>query len=241
MAGYLRKVRSLTGFLGWLKYKLWRLKTILLTPFKAHIDTLYDENYFLDSYLRFEGRTHTFPSKFVQVLFKRFKPASVADIGCGVGTYLHYFQEKGCDILGVEGSRDAISLALIPGEKIIEHDLRKPLALGKKFDLTIFSEVAEHLPNKSTKVFLETVASSSDTIVFSSSYGAPKEYIYHCNEKPPAEWIRLYKGKGFELDRKTTSQLRKELAGAGDALAELVINHLMVFRRNRKTTSEPKP
>ena len=191
--------KRLETLLGWGRYKLWRLKTILLAPFKEQVDALYDEKFFSTSYLRFEERRHTAPKLFADVLVKHLDPHSVVDIGCGIGTYLHCFQERGREILGVDGSRAAVKLALIPPEKMIEHDLRKPLELGKKFDLAICSEVAEHIPNRATRTLLETVTRSSDTVVFSSPYGGPKSYFYHCNEKPGTECIRLFKENRFQL------------------------------------------
>lgn len=225
----LKKVPTLGGARWWAKHKCWRLKIFLLSPFKAQVDALYDEGYYGRNYLKPEGKTTTMPQKTVEILLKRFQPGSVVDLGCGVAGYLHFFQEKGCEVLGVEGSRHAIDLALIPSEKIIEHDLRKPLKLPKKFDLAICSDVAEHIANQYMPVFLETVASSSDTILFSSPVGAAKNYIYHCNEKPQAEWIQLFKEKGFEVDSQATQETKAELENAR-AYSELQ-ETLLVFRK----------
>ncbi len=52
---------------------------------------------------------------------KEFKIKSVLDVGCGEGHSLKYFLDLGCDVLGVEGSSQAIKDSVI-SDKIVKHD-----------------------------------------------------------------------------------------------------------------------
>jgi len=63
-----------------------------------------------------------------------FNPKSILDLGCGTGKELDYFYSKGIKVVGVEGSRVAISRAANQGF-IKKYNLRKELNLNRKFDL----------------------------------------------------------------------------------------------------------
>src|SRR6185436_10775009 len=72
---------------------------------------------------------------------------SVVDLGCGIGTWLSVFRERGaCDFLGIDGDYVEIDQLEIPRECFWPHDLRQPLNLERRFDLAVSLEVAEHLP-----------------------------------------------------------------------------------------------
>jgi len=44
-------------------------------------------------------------------------PRSVVDVGCGIGTWLSVFRERGvADVLGIDGSYVQPQMLLIPGE-----------------------------------------------------------------------------------------------------------------------------
>src|SRR4051794_26796446 len=78
------------------------------------------------------------PGKVVPLLIEMFKPASVLDIGCGIGTWLSVFKENGLeDIFGVDGNyvnRDLLYSHLHPDE-FEPVDISLPFDLNRKFDL----------------------------------------------------------------------------------------------------------
>src|SRR5688572_3838294 len=83
----------------------------------------------------------------VPLVITALAPRSVVDVGCGNGTWLATFHEKGVtDVLGVDGEyvdRDELD---IPGGQFLPFDLTKRLELDRQFDLVMSLEVAEHLP-----------------------------------------------------------------------------------------------
>jgi SAM-dependent methyltransferase len=120
---------------------------------------------------------------------------SVADFGCNNGQMLRTFRSlfSLTDTLGIDG--DDYSEGF-PG-KFLLHDLRKPLDLGRKFDLVVCVEVAEHLPKSFADVLVATLIRHSDLILFSAAHQGQGGHE-HLNEQPPEYWIEKF--VGYESD-----------------------------------------
>ena len=126
---------------------------------------------------------------------------SVIDIGCGAGLILGACLKSGVKVVrGVDGSWVNKSLLLIPQECFTNHDLSKPMLIDKivekHFDLTISSEVAEHLDAQDTEVFMNNLVSFSDVILFSAAI--PEQGgTHHVNEQWPSYWIEKFAARGY--------------------------------------------
>jgi len=127
----------------------------------------------------------------VPLIMTLVKPASVLDVGCGIGTWLKIFEENGVkDFLGVDGSYVKKNLLKIDGSKFIAHDLSTPLNLHRKFDLAISLEVAEHLSESYADTFVESLTRHADVIVFSAAI-PDQGGQNHLNE----QWLSYWKTK----------------------------------------------
>lgn len=147
----------------------------------------------------------------VEILIRHFSPESVIDIGCGQGMYLREFQKKGIEILGYDNSGAALTDSMI-GDKINLYDLRRSLALERKFSLCLCLEVAEHLPLESSDVLVETLVGLSDIVIFTAATpGQGSLEIGHINEQPHQFWIEKFQDKGFILDKRLTEKIREEM------------------------------
>lgn len=132
--------------------------------------------------------------KIVPVIIEMFKPASVLDVGCGIGTWLKSFIDSGItDAVGIDGdyvNRDQLSEYLNP-EKFLAKDLCLPFDLGRKFDVVISLEVAEHLPESAAAGFVDSLVKHGDTIIFSAAI--PQQGGQnHLNEQWKKYWIDLF-------------------------------------------------
>ena len=131
------------------------------------------------------------------ILFNHIKPKSVLDVGCGLGTWLKVCKDLGVEeILGIDGEYVEPSKITIPHDCFLQKDLCELTFSDRKYDLTICLEVAEHLPQKNAQQFVEFLASSSETILFSAAvpYQGGQGHI---NEQPLSYWLEKFKVLGF--------------------------------------------
>jgi SAM-dependent methyltransferase len=130
-------------------------------------------------------------------LFARYRPSSALDVGCGIGTWLAEAQKLGVpEIAGIEGDWLDRGLARIPAELIRNLDLEKPFDLGRKFDLVICLEVAEHLSPAAAEPFVASLAAHSDVILFSAAIPGQGGH-HHVNEQYQGYWARRFARHGF--------------------------------------------
>ena len=130
------------------------------------------------------------------VLFRYFKPHTMIDIGCGVGTWIKVAKELEVDFaLGVDGSY-AISGLVIPETSFVPHDLSQPLGNLGRFDLAMSLEVAEHLDSDRADGFVADLCGLSDVVLFSAAIphqgGAD-----HRNENWPEYWAIKFEKHGY--------------------------------------------
>ena len=136
----------------------------------------------------------------LRILFPDGFPASVLDVGCGIGTWLRAAQDRGAaHILGVDGLDLPSDELLVAKEHIVQADLKGPLRLGRPFDLVLCLETAEHLEPDSAPTLIDSLVAHGDTILFSAA--APKqEGVHHVNCRWPDYWQGLFNERGFACD-----------------------------------------
>ena len=140
------------------------------------------------------------PEALVPVLIDLFRPASVVDFGCGIGTFLRAFREKGLeDVLGLDGpwvDREKL-VKNIPKTYFRECDLGKSVQLDRHYDLAISFEVGEHLPPDRADTFVENIARSSDIVVFGAAIPFQGGQ-HHLNEQWPEYWADHFAKQGLQ-------------------------------------------
>lgn len=132
----------------------------------------------------------------VPLFLNYFKPKSVLDVGCGLGTWLTVFESHNCDVFGVDGPYVNTDSLLIDREKYTSHDLNTPLDLGRKFDLTISLEVAEHLYPENAELFVGNLCRHSDIILFSAAIKG-QGGTFHYNEQSNNYWVDLFRSNNY--------------------------------------------
>src|SRR5882724_5560989 len=106
------------------------------------------------------------PSIIVPYLVDKFKPTSVIDVGCGIGTFLHVFKQQGVkEVLGIDGKWVNRKQLYIPEEEFLEVNLEEPIKLDKTYDLVLCLEVAEHLAPTAADLLVDSLGSLGKKIV----------------------------------------------------------------------------
>ncbi len=130
-------------------------------------------------------------------LFEHYAPQSVVDFGCGLGIWLEAALELGVtEVHGVEGTwLDKSLLSIDPGA-VSHADLAKPVTLGRRFDLALSLEVAEHLPETSAEIYVATLTGHADVVMFSAAIPC-QGGVGHVNEQWPSYWAEKFRHHGY--------------------------------------------
>jgi len=132
------------------------------------------------------------------LIFQFVPPQSVIDVGCGEGAWLSEFRAAGVsDYLGVDGDYVDRAKLLIEPERFQAADLTKGLNLGRRFDLAMSLEVAEHLPESAAEGFVASLVALSDVVLFSAAI--PHQFgTDHINLQWPRYWYQRFVRHGYE-------------------------------------------
>lgn len=132
-------------------------------------------------------------------VFEIVRPKSVVDVGCGLGTWLRAAMQNGIsDFLGVDGDYVERDQLRIPAENFQAHDLTKSLELGRRFDLAMTLEVAEHLPPSSAADFVASLVRLAPVVLFSAAIPL-QGGTDHVNEQWPAYWAQLFRRHDYHF------------------------------------------
>jgi SAM-dependent methyltransferase len=136
----------------------------------------------------------------LSLIFEEVKPASLLDVGCGTGTWMKAALELGiADACGVDGIELDEGDLLFPKTLFIIKDLTAPLKLGRKFDLVLCLDVAEHLEPEEGRTLISSLTEHADTILFSA---APPNQPgqHHVNCQWPSYWQKFFNDQGFACE-----------------------------------------
>ena len=128
----------------------------------------------------------------VPLIVDLLRPASVVDIGCGVGTWLSVFMKGGIeDVIGIDGDYVKTSQLHIPQDRFVAKDLARPFKLDRTFDVAMSLEVAEHLPGSAAEDFIGSLVSLAPVVLFSAAMPG-QGGTNHINEQWPEYWRNLF-------------------------------------------------
>ncbi len=135
----------------------------------------------------------------VPLIVRLVQPRSVVDVGCGLGTWLAVFQEQGVtDVSGIDGEWVDQSGLIIPEDRFLAVDVRRPIQLGRRFDLAVSMEVAEHLPGECAPVFVRSLTRLAPVVLFSAAIPF-QGGVGHINEQWPEYWAEHFARNGYAV------------------------------------------
>jgi SAM-dependent methyltransferase len=127
---------------------------------------------------------------------EKYMPASVLDIGCGIGAYLLLFRQHGAArILGVDGI--PANATALPDDAYQVRDLALPLEFDGSFDIVVCVEVAEHLDARHADVLLDSITRHAGQVIVFSAAEPGQPGHGHINCAPIAQWLGMLAVRGW--------------------------------------------
>lgn len=136
--------------------------------------------------------------RYTSLLAPHFRPVTVADVGCGRGTWLKAFREAGAaKVVGFDGPWNSQEKMVDAEIRFFGIDLNHPKNLsGDRFDLAISLEVAEHLEETSSDGFVSFLMELSDVVLFAAAFTG-QGGTNHINEQPHSYWAEKFIARGY--------------------------------------------
>jgi SAM-dependent methyltransferase len=118
--------------------------------------------------------------------------SSVADVGCGIGTWANQFLKCGVkEVTGIDGAYVDPAMLRIPQECFYAHDLRSPIPIDRRYDLAVCLEVTEHLPISRADGIINDLVSLAPCVLFSAAVPG-QGGTDHINEQYLSWWKGLF-------------------------------------------------
>lgn len=138
-------------------------------------------------------------------IIKNYNIKTVLDIGCGRGDSCLYFKSLNCDVNGVDGSKEAQKLSLIPDNFILNDYTAGSAIDAKKFDLVWSCEFVEHVEEKYMNNFLKDFKKGKYLAITFAGLNQPGHHHVNCNTKE--YWIDIMEKNGFHFLNEETEKL----------------------------------
>jgi SAM-dependent methyltransferase len=143
-----------------------------------------------------ESNRHS-AERILDILWEYIRPASVLDVGCGIGTWLNALQARELnDLRGIDGPWLHIAEIECNTALVEVRDLEAGFDLGRRFDLVICLEVAEHLSAATAERFVASLIRHAPGVLFSAAIPFQGGH-HHVNEQFLSYWITLFAKHGY--------------------------------------------
>lgn len=121
----------------------------------------------------------------------------MVDFGCAIGRWCRAGKALGIqEVLGIDGKYVNEESLVIDKSEFMGANLGEKIELSKRYDLAISLEVAEHLPEEKSDLFVENLTCASDVILFSAAIRG-QGGDFHVNEQPLSYWRKKFEEHGY--------------------------------------------
>jgi cyclopropane fatty-acyl-phospholipid synthase-like methyltransferase len=178
----------------------------------ASHEEMYDDRYFR----RMEGEMAVSSQGIAASAIEHFSPKNLIDIGCGGGSVLAAFRERGVPGVGLEYSEAALRICQEKGLEVHKFDIESDAAAPiEPADLVLSTEVAEHLPEKRADRYVDLLVRLSRQHIILTAATPGQGGTDHVNEQPNSYWIEKLERRGARHLDELTARLREEWRSRG--------------------------
>jgi cyclopropane fatty-acyl-phospholipid synthase-like methyltransferase len=161
-----------------------------------------------------------------------YKPNSIVDFGCGIGSYLESGYEKGIKNLKGYDIGGEYAKKYTPNflSEFIEYiDCTKKIECGK-FDCVISFETAEHIDPEGTETFISNISNAlieNGRILFTAAPPG-QDGCGHINLMPKEFWINNFVKLGHSVDEEMTNNIKENWSKMNSP--NYIIENLIVLK-----------
>jgi len=192
------------------------------------IDKLYGNRFFKRRIKKYHDKEIIL----AEVIYSVFKPKSVFDIGCALGSYLLKYKALGSIVLGCdkyfEFAKKYCDKEILPFLFSLDVEEKWNLDECNKHDLVQCIEVAEHIKSESSKQFVNNVCSMSLKYILFTAAPPGQRGTGHINCKEKEFWINLFNNNGFIVDVKKQKELFKAIKNSKNSLG--LVKNIIIFK-----------
>lgn len=140
------------------------------------------------------------PCAALPIILRDATPSSLLDVGCGTGDWLVAARQIGVkDLFGIDGINALEQDIGADPTRFKVIDLESDWSLGRRFDVILCLEVAEHISEQGSKNLIRSLVRHSDHIVFSAA--SPGQFgQHHVNCQWPLCWQERFNREGYACD-----------------------------------------
>lgn len=164
-----------------------------------------------------------------ETLTEVFKPASVADVGCGSGGISAALRDSGVEkIYPFDFSQASVDMTRKRGFSNAQRlDLTQAKSIPATADLCLCLEVAEHIPRKFERHLVCLLSRVAPVLVFTAAPPGQGGHL-HVNLRSQDYWKKLFREQGLEHDNFSHQHM---LCMFGGRMIRDYSTNLLVFRR----------
>lgn len=141
--------------------------------------------------------------------FIQNRAKEIIDLGCGLGQYVRFLNEKNIKCTGFDGNPLTKTLTNGDCETL---DLTFECSFNNKSDWTICLEVAEHIPKKYESVFLKNLVNSTNKGIILSWATKGQGGTHHANCQDNSYVKNLLEKQGLINDLSAENLLRQSIS-----------------------------
>jgi SAM-dependent methyltransferase len=192
-------------------------------------DSKFDQSLYNDDFFNWHLiHAREYSIKTMDWFIKKYKPKSVVDFGCGIGSYLESAQNHDVWVEGFDISPYAKAYTPESLHPFIQYrDCTTPIKCGF-FDVVISFETAEHIDPKGTDQFIQNLVNATGKYLLFTAAPPGQDGCGHINLQPKEFWFQKFmKYLNYDIEMTETISAKWRKLGA----PAYICDNLIVFKR----------